>query len=410
MASRLKGKGEKRKQKGGSSDASLHRRKGGPWLRLVAHPLFAPGVGLWGALLGAGVVAVIPETHIDALTAGTLIATFGVSVKLLTICGFALLLGAALFGVAAARSAAARRRMSPGSVLNAVGRNVNPIDPARDLGSKSIDDPVETMPFASPAWRDADLDVSAGEEEFETETDTDSSQALPGFLRRRGPEVEPDDEEETSIRPDALRARDAAGRADEPQPLPRFMTHPIPDPVPAPEQQSAPLPPQEDAPVELDLAAFAEMPGRNAVWVEAPAAPDAAPVPVAAPSVAAVRYREAPQAPHAPEAGPTRRRRVASPRPAPGSAALARLRAVPTEELSIAEMVERFAGALHEHRASAPVRQLSAGELAAREAALAQAIKALTTLSGLDAEDTASDRDEPLRAALSQLKPRRGAA
>jgi hypothetical protein len=93
--------------------------------------------------------------------------------------------------------------------------------------------------------------------------------------------------------------------------------------------------------------------------------------------------------------------REPEPLPEPGTAALARLRAVPTSELSMAEMVERFAGALHEHRASPPTRALSAADLAAREAALAEALKALAALSGGDASDKSR---EPLRAALAQLQ------
>jgi len=76
----------------------------------------------------------------------------------------------------------------------------------------------------------------------------------------------------------------------------------------------------------------------------------------------------------------------------------------------MAEMVERFAAALHQHRTSAPVRTLGAAELAAREAALAEALKALATLSGIGGAPAAGDQDDPLRAALSQLQPRRDAA
>ena len=84
---------------------------------------------------------------------------------------------------------------------------------------------------------------------------------------------------------------------------------------------------------------------------------------------------------------------------------------MPTEALSLAEMVERFAGALHEHRETQPVRALGASDLAAREAALAEALKALAALSGgTTAPAVQPSRDEPLRDALAQLQPRRGAA
>ena len=153
------------------------------------------------------------------------------------------------------------------------------------------------------------------------------------------------------------------------------------------------------APRELDLSEFAAFPGRNAVWVEEPEATEAPSdvLPEAAPYILTDDLpTKEPVA-----SAPVTVLREADPLPEPGTAALARLRAVPPSELSLAEMVERFAGALHEHRASPPTRALSAADLAAREAALAEALKALAALSGDDAPDKARD---PLRAALAQLQ------
>lgn len=413
MASGRKGKSksEKRERKSGESPKEGTNRSR---LRLIAHPLFAPGVGLWAAILGGMIIAVIPEAHIESLTAHTLIATFDMPVKLMLAGVLALILGMAGFGIAAHRSAAARRRLNPYSIVNAVARKVSPIDPARDLGSKSIDDPIETMPFASPAWRDADIDAPGADDAAEEEEEEE--RLMPRFMRRRRPELEPDIEEAAEAEPDfvppAPAWREAALKTEEERPLPRFMTHPVPEAAPAP----APAPEAEhvDEPVELDLAAFAALPGRNAVWVEAL---EAAPVPASVP-VQWAAPAPAPAPKPAPVAAPVTapvgdvRRSVPTPLPLPGTAALARLRAVPPGELSIAQMVERFAGALHEHRANAPARALSAAELAAREAALAEALKALAVLSGVGAEQAPgpADREAPLRAALTQLQPRRGAA
>jgi hypothetical protein len=91
----------------------------------------------------------------------------------------------------------------------------------------------------------------------------------------------------------------------------------------------------------------------------------------------------------------------------PNAAALARLRATPTQELSLAEMVERFAGALQEHRETVPAKALTGRDVAAREAALAEALKALATLSGTPAP---APQDNALHDALSQLQAMRGAA
>ncbi len=331
---------------------------------LVAHRSFAPLIGLWGAALGGGVVMALPYAMVEAATAGTLMGTFDVPTQPTLAGGLALVLGTVLFAAAAVKSAAALRRIRPTSIINKLARRVRPIDPFRDLGTRSLDDPIETMPFATPAWRDADLTA---------------------------PQPEP-----------------------EPQAVPRFMSQPIPDLAP-PARETAPsftMPeaaPFESVPQALDLAQFAELPGRNAVWVEeAPALqPAAAPAFVPLRQVASpVQEPSRPVFP-SPSPSPSASPSAASP-PLPGTAALTRLRTMPASELSMAEMVERFAGALHEHRASTPKRDLGATELAAREAALAEALKALATLSGLGARPLSVNEDEPLRAALTQLHPRRG--
>ena len=147
-----------------------------------------------------------------------------------------------------------------------------------------------------------------------------------------------------------------------------------------------------EAPRELDLAEFAQLPGRNAVWVEE--------------TVAEPRRDAPPPQPPAPAA----REPVAKPAPVPvppSASALALLRAVPPEELSTVQMVERFAAALHEHRDPATGRASHRQVAAPREAALAEALKALASLSK---QDSSPDKTEPLRDAISQLQPRRGAA
>lgn len=379
MASGRKAKKERRQEKVQKRD----------WRRLVAHPAFAPALGLWGALLGGLAVMVVPAPVIAAFVEGTLIATFDVPAQPVFAAAAALLVGMALFIPAMLRSAEERRRLRPGSILDVVARKVNPIDPVRDLGGKSIDDPIEPMPFASPAWRDADLEARVEEEEER------EAHPLPRFVRKAAPaaDVEAEAEAEAGGEAEAPRADVPAARDADAERLPPVVIDPLPEPV-AQEDRSAPL--------ELDLAAFAELPGRNAVWVEEPAA--------AAPAVAAEPVPPAAEQPE-PLAPRARTRRAAPPAPPlPGTAALARLRAVPTSDLSMAEMVERFAAALHQHRTSAPVRTLGAAELAAREAALAEALKALATLSGIGGVSAADDQDDPLRAALSQLQPRRDAA
>lgn len=297
---------------------------------LVAHRAFAPVLGLWGVALAAASVMIVPAAVFDGAIRGTMLAGLG-GLAQFTLAGLgAAMLGTVLFATAAAATRKVRRRTDAPSVAEFAVRSVHPIDPARDLGSRRLDDPIDAMPFAKPAWQD-----------------------------------------ETSTAPE-----------------PEFAAPAVPEAEP----ETAP----EPAPLAMDLAAFAVLPGRNAVWVEEDVAAEAAPAPAPAPVPEPVFDIAAPVA---------TARVSALPLPEPGTAALARLRAVPPSELSLAEMVERFAGALHEHRASPPTRTLSAADLAAREAALAEALKALAALSG---EGGSSGLREPLQEALAQLQtPRR---
>lgn len=312
-------------------------------LPVTAHPAFAPLLGVWGALLGGLPIMVLPPAAIQTAVDGTLLGTFAGLAQPVAALIAALILGTLLFAGGAAAHGRTRRSVGRPSLAERAVRRVTPINPERDLGSRRFDDPLDGMPLASPAWRDADLAAV---------------QTMP---------------------------------ADAPAGVP----DPASDPDAAPDPDAA----SHAVPRELDLAAFAELPGRNAVWVEDQPQVTAAPptaASVAAPPRAQVPVDQAPEVSSA---------------PLPGTAALARLRAVPAEALSLPQMVERFAGALHEHRAAPHTRALSTADLAAREAALAEALKALAALSGGpgsgDDGALAGERGEPLRAALARLQPRR---
>lgn len=315
-------------ERGAPSRANSKRKRGS----LVASRAFAPLLGLWGAVLGGLTVAVLPEPLIVSATRGLMIGNLGLPVQPAVAVFAALALGGVIFLVAAVMNARARRHSGQPWVVKRAMREMRPIDPARDLGSRSLDEPIDDMPFAAPAWRDADTDLAA-------------------------------------------------------------------EPVPSPEPEVAIA-----APRELDLAQFAECPGRNAVWVEEQPKVVAAEVPATA-------SEPVPEPEHPPVTGlravPRTGAPAPEPAPHPGTAALSLLRAVPTSELSLPQMVERFAGALHEHRVNPQAQALTAADLAARDAALAEAIKALAALSGDDGLSAARD---PLRAALAQLQTSRSAA
>ncbi len=297
---------------------------------LALHPLFGFVLGLWGAALGGLVTLVLPRDFVLGAAARAGLAGTGANAPFVLAVIAALVLGGALLAIAGLITRAAtrtRRRQDTPSLAMMAVRHVQTIDPASELGSRSLDDPIEAMPFASL------------KPEFETEAQ-------------------------------------AAGEAASPPP-----------------------------PVELDLAEFGALPGRNAVWVEESGflgvnAPEAVAPPVAEPVMA-----EAPPADQ-PAHDPVLQAVSPAPRP-PGPSAIEHLRAVPTSELSLVQMVERFAAALHEHQTVPQSRGHHRSAQPGREAALAEALKALAAFSP---DQSSSAQGEPLRAALTRLQELRGAA
>ncbi len=298
----------------GQQDQPTQRRP----RKLSSHPAFAPMLGVWGAALAGLSIMVIPPVLIAQFSKGTVLMLLGQQAQIVLAIGGALLLGGALFMIASRASRAERGGADAPSLVARAASHVRAIDPKHELGSASLDEPLEAMPFAPP----------------------------------------------------------------------------VPAPSPVADAPVLALPP----PRALDLAEFAQLPGRNAVWVEEAPAPIADDAATLEPHVEA----EPVQLALKPEV-------ATSPSPAanPGTAALTRLRAMPVQELSVIQMVERFAGALHEHRTTAPGTAGNRHDIAAREAALAEAMKALAALSG---ERGAAPEGEPLRVAIARLQGLRGAA
>lgn len=318
-------------KRGHHSRAEEQRRGRGarrtrPTLR--AHPLFVPILAGWGALLGGLVTLVLPAGAVLAAAANIGLGEFNELSRYVLAGLAALLMGGLMLVIGKSLASKAEARKDTPSIAAMVVRQVRTIDPASELGSATFDAPVETMPFAVAE-----------------------------------PQPEPASVPEAAPAPAA---------APEPQPQLQPQLQPLPM-AEAAAPAAAPASPQE-----LDLAQFAALPGRNAVWIEEPAAA-AAPAPASATLV-----------------------RSAGLRP-PSPSAIERLRAVPTSELSLVQMVERFAAALHEHQ-SAPAGSTG---LAARDAALAEALKALAMLSR---DSEAQTQSEPVRAALGRLREMRGAA
>jgi hypothetical protein len=256
----------------------------------------------------------------------------------------ALLLGLVAFGtgwVLARKGRAAAPRAATGS------DNLRPIDPARELGSDSLDAPLPAGLFD----RDASDDDWADDDADWPEDDADWLPHAP-------------DEAELALE---AAAELASARA-------------------APNDQPAP-------PRDLDLAAFGALAGRNAVWVEEPAA------------LTDLEHQPEPE----PEPEP-------NPDPALVSA-IARLRAVPPTELSLCEMVERFAAALQDYRTTLEAREGEDESREAREAVLHEALGALGRITGaeLAAKGEAASPGGPARRAqlwaeASAMHDQRGAA
>ncbi|QIQ87328.1 hypothetical protein [Erythrobacter sp.] len=347
---------------------------------LAAHPAFVPLVALWGAALFGLAVLVLPPAATARAALLTGLDALGAMAHFLFAALAAMAGGALAFGIARALShkakarsggpaivLSARRKMSPDTATQAT----DPINPREELGSESLDAPLEDMPLGMEAgdWLDEADTLDTAENRAE-----EAGQAGPQ------PAAEPDsapNEAPDSAGTDAGAAAETARR----------------------ESASAATGELQTTPPSLDLAGFAALPGRNAVWVEGPL-PDG----LAGPEAAQAATPRAPS----PET-PTR---CAAPS-AHGSAALARLRSTPAEDLSLVEMVERLAAALHERQAADATRPRAAGtgSHAGRDAALAEALKALGELAGDRAQTPAGAGEAgELAAALARLHDMRGAA
>lgn len=370
---------------------------------LRRHPVFALLLALWGAALGAGVVMVLPAAIVEGFAAAMPGDFTPQAARLgLAGCAAALLALIALL-VALALRGAGRSDSRP---IRARRGEVQPLDPASELGSDSLDAPLPTGLFTR---RDAEWDDA-----YDAEDDyVGDDYAADDYAANAWADDVADDAVVASSADDAdLMTEPGASAPDDIFDLPTAW---LPEPprdydlaeeVAAefgPARNSAAMPvalPSEPAaeaapaPRDLDLAAFGALPGRNAVWVEEPAADETAPE---------LADPQASTSEHAPE----------------HSDAIARLRAVPPSELSLCQLVERFAAALHDYQTARTAEAEEAESRAEREALLQEALSALSraTRHGLDREPgiTGSGITGPARRAQfwadAQTRPdARGAA
>lgn len=386
------------------------RKSEGMFAAVRAHRSFIPLLTVWGALLFGLVVLVLPGAMVARFS-----ALSGIDVPLtalrLVIAGiFAVLGGALAFAAASVLRCAPAKGSADATVISAIksrkprsSEEIRPIDPAADLGSASLDAPIEDA--ALQAWMsvqsEADTVAEAPVREAEDEAvDPESgatrkpgktSGSTLGELAQRGFEMEAPESFDEDDERDGRKGGWAFTRRHFKDAL--IESCEGASCAAAAERETATLAAKTPArPRALDLGEFGALPGRNAVWVEEPA--------------------PAATAPQAERESPTALR----PEPVPASA-LEKLRRKPPEELSLVEMVERFAAALHDHQSTERARSTNARP--GRDAALAEALKALSlfTERGFDWDGAAcadetqiSQTEHELRDALMRLQNLRGAA
>ncbi|MBV7265372.1 hypothetical protein [Erythrobacter ani] len=349
---------------------------------IAGHRAFAPLLAVWGALLFGLSVLVIPHSLVSKFLAG---AGLGIAASIPQIVMTAL---AACVGCLLAWGSAVavqKRTAWPNRAGMAFGtdRQIEPFDLATDLGSETLGEPlVDDLLY---------LDVELEEDISAASID------VAGELRDGANGAEQFDGQECDDAPEQL-AEPTSG------------LHVADDSVAAgdcaPSIQS-----NHDAPRDMSLADFADLPGRNAVWVQEPA--EAAPT-AAQPIATAV----------SPETESAEITAEAPSRPGP-QAAISKLRGIPPGDLSLIQMVERFAAALHERQQKLPGRR---DQIAGKhcDTTLAEALKSLTMFTGQkfasgnaqahrsDAIPVAmgdlQDTTRELRAALAKLQRIRGAA
>ena len=411
---------------------------------IAPHRLFVPMLTVWGAALLGLVVIVLPASATDRIAVLSGLSAMGGGAKTI-FAGIAALLGGSIaYVIAAALRARLSKSAEEASVVSAVSsRRKRTIDPAADLGSESLDAPLEKMPFGlGDELAQGDERAHEGEGRYPRLTDESGVEDFgadeteqSGFTRRHFktalidscegatceaaavemPESEQEPEPAHAILQEETQSPPVAKPLGRPGSegawsLTQFSPQAVPEQAPEQaaeqagehigEQAAGPETVAEPAPTllkqkprALDLSEFAQLPGRNAVWVEEPVVANAPPSPISKPR--AVRT----------------------------TSALEKLRQTPPENLSLVQMVERFAAALQDHQQAdnAGSAKHATNNERGRDAALAEALKALSlfTERGFDqpiptvtatSENELGQTERELREALVKLQNLRGAA
>ncbi len=290
---------ERLKSKGRTKVGPAKKRRASK-TSIAAHKAFVPLLAGWGAALAGLTVAILPAPSITAIMHTAQLTVLGGAGRIVLALLAALFGGLIAFAIARVWSnSASSHRFSNTAGLDSEYDQLRPIDPSAELGSESLDSPIDPELTADFAAELADENAELVEAEFEQE----SFEA----------EVEPLAEE--------------------------F----------ADESTGVPL----DEPLDLGMIAEVLPEDELVLDTEAPE-----------PEVHVQEPEQALEtAPPLPEDAPDFLR----------GAALDSLRQIPKDELSLMQMVERFAAALHAHQAIH-----GEGAQPRRDAALAEALRALS--------------------------------
>lgn len=366
---------------------------------IVSHSVFKPAMMGWAGAILAAIVLILPAASIARLTALTGLGMLGDFSRVL----FAVIgavVGAGLgYALAAALQNKGERAEDNDDWDHAEleedtsDESVQPIDPAAELGTESLDAPIEFADYEE--LEEAEIEPATVAEPQESEGGSKQPVSLPDAMGVQ-----------TAL--DALIAS-TSGAPNEP------LTNDPENPEALETKaihEGATLP---DAPLAMGLDEFAAMPGRDGVWVDG--------IGEGNPSESAASETDLPSE-NAPGALPPESGTPARTQPVP--TALAKLRATPLEELSMVQMIERFAAALEDRKAAYAA---GADDLqpslrnAPRDKILMEALKELASPldqgsgdpSGLDGSEDAAQQQlsrekAKLRDALDKLGDLRGAA
>ncbi|MCK0099195.1 hypothetical protein MWU38_07360 [Qipengyuania sp. S6317L1] len=357
------------------------------------HRAFVPMVTIWAGVFMALIMAVMPEYAIARSSALTGIYLPLIAVRIILAIGVGC--AGALLGYIVSSALAnyvKKNDVDNGLVSKAFrSRDLEPINPVVELGSESLDAPI-LEEFEEPALETAE---SAPRDEAESEIESSDDGADNGagwaFTRKHFKH--------------AL-IESCEGATCEPATCEPATCEPAPG--------EEPVQPQ-DVQTQVNETADAEFASLSAEQINAPRRP-------------VTQMRDAldlagfSSLPEDPQEAQTPREEAATDIPAPApTTGLEALRQKPAEDLSLVEMVERFAAALHDRQTQERAR-FERGQKN-REAALADALKALTlfTENGFDQGQAPSRNATPvsehidptedeLRSALTRLQGLRGAA